>query len=400
VARSVGFAVNLPRFGIDPCVLTVATPRARTVSGLNEDVPAGIRIERAPELNLPGLVAVAQGVANRASKLVRRRELGHNYFSRYLCVPDEQIAWMLFAKGLRLARRSDCVYVSCSPFSSALGAVAIAKAAGRPLIVDFRDAWSVNPTHTPTPWEARANRALERWALTRADRVVLNTESALATYCRMYPHLRAKFLTIPNGYDALALAPARPAHDKRFRIVHVGQFYGVRQPDALLDALADLQLPDLEFLQVGASFAAAERFRDRLAIRITGVVPRGEALAHLQSASLLYLKQHDTAGAAHIAVAAKTYEYLATGLPILADCPPGENAALVDRYASWPYVVTSGEKQDLADAVLRAYRDRGARAPRLHPEFVSRFSRDTLTAQLAAVVRDLCAARREQASKT
>ena len=48
-------------------------------------------------------------------------------------------------------------------------------------------------------------------------------------------------------------------------------------------------------------------------------VSREEALKLMQQASLLYLKQAVSDG---IAVAAKTYEYLATGLPVLAETIP------------------------------------------------------------------------------
>src|SRR5205085_9885662 len=89
---------------------------------------------------------------------------------------------------------------------------------------------------------------------------------------------------------------------------------------------------------------------------------------------------------ANIAVAAKTYEYLATGLPILADCPEGDNAEMVRQYCAYPYVVTSQNREDLKAAVLNAYAAAATMVPRVTPEFEKRFNRRALTGRLAAVL--------------
>ena len=87
----------------------------------------------------------------------------------------------------------------------------------------------------------------------------------------------------------------------------------------------------------------------------------------------------------HIAVAAKTYEYLATGLPILAEVPPGDNAEIVREYASTGYVVTSDIRADLRHAVERAYDARSQASVAIRPEFAKKFSRQELTRQLAVL---------------
>jgi len=106
----------------------------------------------------------------------------------------------------------------------------------------------------------------------------------------------------------------------------------------------------------------------------------------MREASLLYLKQGWEPGVSeYIAVGAKTYEYLATGLPILAEVPPGDNAELVKKYASAGYVVTSNIRADLRHAVERAYDARSRASVAIHPEFAKKFSRRELTMQLATL---------------
>jgi glycosyltransferase involved in cell wall biosynthesis len=167
-----------------------------------------------------------------------------------------------------------------------------------------------------------------------------------------------------------------------FQIIHVGTLYGSRNPDELLECLAEIKRDDIVFVQVGGSFDSYERFKDRVRIRIFPVLSREGALKVMQEASLLYIKQ---VVSENIAVAAKTYEYLATGLPILVEAPPGDNAELVRNYASSGYVVTSNTRADLRHAVERAYEARSQASVAIHPEFAKQFSRRELTRQLATL---------------
>lgn len=386
VARTAGFAVNLPRHGVVPTVLTVRHPKVRSET-MGEAIPDGVEVVRARELDLPGALALMQGVANRATRLLTGRNLSRNRFAEVLAIPDEHIAWLALVPGVGLARHCDCIYATCSPFSTALLGVAIKRLTGRPLILDFRDAWSMNPATQPSPYQRRLFRRLERYVLRFCDRLILNTPGAEALYRQAYPEHAAKILHIPNGFDRLT--PGAPRADGTYRITHVGDFYGVRQPDQLLEVLAELNLPDIEFVQIGKPFESLDHFRGRVRMTVSGTLPREDALRHMQEASLLYLRQHDEAGAAHVAVAAKTYEYLATGLPILAHCPPGDNADLVARYARAGHVVTSGAINDLKAAVVAAYAARHDAPPGVPEEFVRTFSRPALAERLADTVRSV-----------
>ena len=90
-----------------------------------------------------------------------------------------------------------------------------------------------------------------------------------------------------------------------------------------------------------------------------------DALAMMRTASLLYVRQGWEPGVTdYIAVAAKTYEYLATGLPILAHCPPGDNVEIIRRYAANSYIVTSPEGRELEGALRAAYENRLTFSPR------------------------------------
>jgi glycosyltransferase involved in cell wall biosynthesis len=231
--------------------------------------------------------------------------------------------------------------------------------------------------------------------LSRVDRLIVNTDGAAKLYREKYPQLAARIIAIPNGYDELPtlhLLEAGPEKQAApFRIMHVGNFYGPRNPVRLLEALAALNDPEIEFVHVGSPLVGCGRFEGHVRMRLIDAVPRAEALALMQSSSLLYLKQGFEPGVSdYVAVGAKTYEYLATGLPILADCPEGDNARIVADYCSAPYVVTSDTKEDLAAAVRRAKTETSDRAPQVLESFVEEFDRRNLTRALADCFSEIC----------
>jgi glycosyltransferase involved in cell wall biosynthesis len=394
-ARSTGFAENLPRFGWHPTVLTVRNAKDPWAS-TGEPAPPGIDVVRTAEWNLDRLVEAANGALNHLLTPLGV-DLQQNYF-RQLVIPDTHVAWFSTSRGVRLARTHDVVYATCSPFSSALSGCLIKFFTGKPLVLDFRDAWSLNP-YDHSVWPRRvAVRLLERLAISYADRLVVNTPGAERLYKETYPGLSKKIVSIPNGFDPQPLPSPRRGSTETFKIVHVGSFYGSRLPDNLLITLAELADDRVEFVQVGNSVPAFGRFRDRVNIRVINTVPRDQALRLMCDASLLYLRQGEEPGVkTHIAVGAKTYEYLATGIPILAECPDGDNADLVRRYASHSYVIRPGDLAGLVSALRDAISRRDVVTAR-NDDFLETFDRTRLTALLARLFDEVCEGRRDKTS--
>jgi glycosyltransferase involved in cell wall biosynthesis len=384
VVRTKAFSMLLPEFGWTPTVLSARNPKDRwTARG--EPEPNGIRIVRTPELDLHRAVDICQAGIDRLLRpfrIVPRR----NYCREFICVPDAQIAWLHRRAGIRLARECDLIFASCAPFSSAVTASLIKKATGKPLVLDFRDPWTLNPHADPLPMRQAIIRRLERFAIRTCDALILNTPGALRLYQKAYPKWAQRMSAIPNGYNRLNLPNPGDRRSQGFRVMHVGSFYGQRGPGNLLEALAALPDTDVEFVQVGHPFPEYERFEGRVRMTVIQSVPHEEALSLMRTASLLYLKQgFEERARDYVAVAAKTYEYLATGLPILADCPPGDNADIVAAYSRDSYVVTSNSPADLRAAVVSAIERRADRLPSVSPEFVRTFDRRALTSRLADV---------------
>jgi glycosyltransferase involved in cell wall biosynthesis len=388
VTRSLEFSRHLADFGWQPEVLTVLESRDEWNPHRGGEPPAGVDVARTREWPLHQIVETAHGALSRVARAIGT-DLAHNYVRDTLCFPDTQVAWWSTWPAIRMARRADAIYVSCSPFSSALSGVLAKLSTRKPLLLDFRDAWSLNPHDTHTRLHRRAAARLERFVLSRCDRLVLNTPGSERLYRSAFPGLADRMRTIPNGYDELMVAAA-PDLSKPFRILHVGHFYGRRQPDLLLEALSDLQDLDIEFVQLGERFPAYERFKDRVRITLLEPLPRAAALQLMQTASLLYIKQGQEPGVAdYTPVAAKTYEYLASGIPVLAECPPGDNADLVAKYSIGGEVITAPTRDALREAIRRAYDRRHTTQPAVHPEFAATFHRRALTGRLAAILDEM-----------
>lgn len=380
--RSVGFTQRLGQFGWQPVVLTVRQSRIRWEPRC-EQVPSNVEVVRSFEWNLQSVLALLTGLLNRLCDLVRlpRRS---GLFYRW-CLPDVQIAWFSSLRGALLARRCDCIYASCSPFSSALSACLIKIATGRPLVLDFRDPWALNQHSYHAPLQRRLLGWMERWVLRHCDALILNTPGAERLYRSRYPEHAHKMTCIPNGFDQLNVAHVSRSRDV-FTIMHVGDFYRARTPERLLEALCALDDPGIEFVHIGPPSDVLTRYADRLRIKHVERIPHDEALALMRTASLLYLVQGWEARVKeYVAVASKTYEYLATGIPVLADVPPGDNADIVRRYATKAWVVTSPTVDAVKAALQEARTEADGYEPLVSQDFIDTFSRERLTASLSAV---------------
>ena len=304
--------------------------------------------------------------------------------------------WLKASRG----RRWDLVYVSCPPYPQALAAAAYARRQALPLVVDFRDAWSLDPYQEGS----RLKRALYRYVFPHLERrllsgtslLLLNTPSALAAYQGAYPEQAPRMAHLPNGFDEAAFTGCRgPAegNDRAMHLLYAGRFgIGGRSPQRLLDALEQsrsrgCQLvldivgrqPAGVMVEIGAAEAAGlvRTFDEVAYTRATEMMCQADGLALIQAPS---------AGSVQ-AVAGKTYDYLRSGRPVFAVAPEGDNLALIRTHAS-AFESSNDSVGDMTDALERLYRRWHAGefndAGQPDPEFVARYERRALTRELAS----------------
>lgn len=345
VQRNGKFAKYLPEFGYDSIVVTGPgrsesrwTPEDGT---LLDDVPAGTAIER---------------VLDEPSAELTRSE-------RWLDRRTEWQRWWIegiLRAGRRFADEIDLIYVGMAPYESAEAAAQLARELGKPWVADLQDPWALDEMWIyPTGIHRRRDLARMRRLLGDADAIVMNTRESMRKVLERCPELREKLMfVIPNGYDAADFAGDIQARiDGKFVIAHTGYLHTAlgrhhrktararrllggangrvdiltRSHVFLLEAIDRLiaEQPSLEDV-IELHLAGVTSPEDVEAgrhpcVRFLGYVPHEQSVRLIRTADLLFLPLHDLPPGERLSIVpGKTYEYLASGTPILAAVPDGD----------------------------------------------------------------------------
>jgi glycosyltransferase involved in cell wall biosynthesis len=413
VQRAVKFARYLPEFGYEPVIVTgdggAWMERLGSDATLTGELPSTIEVHRIAEPEPPPAT-------------VSRERL-----QRWLRVESAWKQW--WVRGAIAAAAAagpvDVVFATMSPFESAEVAAPVAARLGVPWVADLRDPWALDEMLVwPTAVQRRAERRRMQRDLARADAIVMNTPEAAAELGRAFPELAARTISITNGFDAADFeAPVPARDDDAFRIVHAGFLHtaaGRKRTNAIHQALggsnAEVDFltrshvllleaveavlsdhPELERTlevhlvgpQTDADREASARF-----VNSHGYLPHDESVALVRSADLLFLPMHNLpSGYRARIVPGKTYEYLASGRPILAAVPDGDARDLLER-AGTAFLTRPDDVAAMSAVIVDAVqrRDR-SEPPPPDPELLAGYERRELTRRLAALFDGLIAER-------
>ena len=289
------------------------------------------------------------------------------------------------------------IYVSCPPYPQALAAATFASRRQLPLVVDFRDAWSLDPYQEGSRFKRVLYRylfpSMEKHLIKKTDLLILNTPSALQAYQTLYPLQAEKMAWLPNGYDERAFPRAIPQPNREdFILLHAGRFgVGARSPANLLTGIrlarqagcnARLVILGNQSEVIRAQILSADLGNT---VELRGQVDYSQAVAEMCTAGVLVLIQAPSQVKVQ-AVAGKTFDYLRAGRPILAIGPEGDNIDLLSQHAH-RYEHPADEPEAIAGAITCLYREweRGEhQESRIATEFTDQYERRALTARLAA----------------
>ncbi len=395
VLRALKFVKYLPAFGWRPLVVAGAGGYHAYDPSLLEEVPVEAEVIWAGRHRDFGEAAeVARAFARRPSGLAARVGRRAAIAARRVLSFPDIYAW--FARpATRAARRllerrsAQLIFSTAPPFTSHVAAAALAREAGIPLVLDYRDAWTDNPFTTfPTPFHRRRARRVEDGFLAAASAVTAVTAGMADAFRR---RTGAPVGFIPNGYDEADFAGASPASEGPFTAAYAGQFYPGRMPWTFLKAASAFAEErgfgpgDFRVLFLGPMPRAVRAGVDKFGIRVdeAGLLGHRDAVRAMRAAdvNLLVIGSQPGAGAT---LTGKIFEYLRAGRPILALVPPaGEAAALVGEFGAGAVVAPDDEAG--AAAALGRFYDAGRREAAAPAAGLSRFDRRNLTAELAAL---------------
>jgi glycosyltransferase involved in cell wall biosynthesis len=280
----------------------------------------------------------------------------------------------------------DAIFSSAFPVTGHLIARRLHRESGIPWVAEYRDPFSEAVAGAVN---RRRAVALERSIARDAAGLVMTSPSWARTHANRWDRPVA---VITNGYDDVLRAHP-PTHE--FVLTYLGSVHprwqylrGLWQ--AIRD-LADAAQPGVDRVCfIGEPQAEVREEMDAFGltprVEITGLLSHRDALDRLRGAgALLLVGPRDARPELRGWIPAKTFEYLASDLPIIFIGDRGCDAArLVERHPGC-YIVDSRDVDGLTAALVDC---RGKRFVR----DVSDFSPRGLTAKLAAVLDEACQA--------
>jgi hypothetical protein len=388
-------------------------------------LPAGIRLFAAPEpaLSLQGATTRVWGLVRRHVPSKRARTIeavgraqidtqqaGRRFVRAYFAALDfaDGSAWARSAArvGRQLAQTTmySAIVSSGPPHMAHEAARSVATRAGVPLIVDFRDPWSLQervPEHIASPLWFRLAERFERRVVAAASVVVLNTDPSRDGMLARYPALADRLVTVRNGSDEDPLPAARPT--SRFSIRFAGSIYLDRDPRLVFRAAArvirELRLTadvfGFSFMGNVASFgglslqAIAQQEGIEAFVEAMPPKSREEAMAFLAAGAMLLSLPQDS----DMAIPAKIFEYVRFPAWLLILAVPASAAARM--LAGSDADVVDPHDVDAMAAVIRGRYEQFARGERPAPVGRDgRFARRTQAELLFARIEELIASKR------
>jgi len=399
--RSVAFAKYFKKHGWNPYVLSVKNPDKTYCTLGNESQPPGIPTECSYSvINVYKFFGKLNGLLTKILKPFGV-ELKRNYFYDIFCIPDIFFGWIPLTtlKGYKLLKKFniDFIYISCTPFSSAVVGVLLKFITRKPLILDFRDAYALEKISVALgvpKIRIRINRWIEKNLLKHADIFIVTTNELRKAYIQQYPQVRDKTFTIHNGFDLEYLIQNKPQKYPKFTIVYTGEFYFYAshfnniffQAIALLKAGGKVTKENFQFLFYGDGKDRIEQTSKDSGIEDIVVA----------SSRILYRDVLNVISKSHLQllrivkpmISTKLFEGIPLNTPFLAIIPNGEVEKIIKKYSPSSYIVTEKSPKKVADAILDAmskYKNDEIQDNHVQ-EFLENFSRERLTLKLMKII--------------
>jgi len=291
------------------------------------------------------------------------------YINSFLWVPDARqgFIWPAVKAARALAPAGSLVYTTAPPFSAHLAGLFLRLSRKVRWVAEFRDPWTDNPWK-PRQLRSRPADALNAWlekrCINTADRIITVTDSVREILAgKLASARRSRVVVIRNGIDQLS-PDAAPIAGKPLRVLHVGSVYHKRDPRPFFQALATIRTRcGLTSRDVAVSFVGNGRWYNGNSLEeyvrslgLAEIVSFGDWVTHAESQKmvkasglLLLLAQEQP-----LQVPNKLYEYLGSGVPILAIADRGGETARMLNQVGGHYVVPPDDAPALEAALEEA----------------------------------------------
>lgn len=391
VQRILKFSQYLPEFGWDVQVLTMqAKAYGKAVSNDQlAEIPETVWVKRAFALN----TALHLSIKGR-------------YLS-WMALPDRWSSWIPFGflAGLKmiLTKRPDVLFSTYPCATAHLLALLLHRVTGVTWIADFRDPMLYKNDNVKGIHK-RLYHWIEGQTIKYCRHAIFTTPGAIEHYAKVnYPDCPAdKWVLIANGFDEQNFIESSHAHDsvaslnKPLVLLHAGYLYSAeRDPSYFFQGLSrlfkqkQLNVGDIKLI-LRASGHEAE-YGDLIkacglqdVVFLEPAIPYKQALAEMLSVDGLLLFQ---GALCNHQIPAKVYEYFRAKKPVFALTDTlGDTASLLLEAGIFTMAPLDDEEKIAYEFLAFINLLKQGKAPLPDDAFVARQSRQSRTAQLAALL--------------
>ena len=402
--RWLKFAKYLPEAGWDPVIFTPENPDFDLQDqSLEKEIPKDLEVIKFPIWEPYQLFSkVKKQSKTHPGRLLEQKDRGFLekaaiWMRANLLVPDPRVFWVKpsvkFLTDLANSGQYQAIITTGPPHSMHLIGLELKRKTEIPWIADFRDPWSQWEFLDALPMTSlvkKKHQRLEEEVLREAN-AVLTISPTFQRDLEKLAHRKIQLLT--NGYDPSDIPEGFSAKSKeksKLHLVYSGVIDSIRNPIPLLKALKEEFSGTSEEVKMTFVGKVSEQVREFvrenewLASRVDfpGYVSHSEVFDFYASAGALVLILTNTKNAQGN-IPGKLFEYLATGVPVLALGDPQGDSATILKKAGGGKVIRHEDHVGIQLA-LRELMDKKSETE--SASNLERFSRKNLTIDLAKIL--------------
>lgn len=404
VQRWLKFAKYLPEAGWEPVIFTPENPDFDLKDEtLLKDIPSQLEVIKFPIWEPYQLFSKIKGKSKtHPGRLLEQKDRGFLeksaiWMRANLLVPDPRIFWVKpsvkFLTELIKDGQFQAIITTGPPHSLHLIGLELKRKTDIFWLADFRDPWSQWEFLDSLPMSSivrKKHENLEQSVLKTAD-VVTTISPTFQRDLNKIAGRKIKLLT--NGYDPSDIPPDFKPREKKagsLHLVYSGIIDSIRNPIPLLEALKAEFSEKNEEVNMTFVGNVSESVREFIQsdswlsgrILFAGYVSHQEVFGFYEKADALVLILTDTKNAQGN-IPGKLFEYLATGIPVLAlGDPKGDSASILENSGSGSVIAHTDS--DAIRKRLRAVFESDKRET--DPGNLEKYSRRNLSFQLSKIL--------------
>ncbi len=404
VQRWLKFAKYLPEAGWEPVIFTPENPDfdLRDES-LEKEVSKLFEVIKFPIWEPYQLFSkVKRNTKIHPGRLLEEKEKGFLekvaiWARANLLVPDPRMFWVKpsvkFLTDLAKNDQFQAIVTTGPPHSMHLIGRNLKRKTGLPWLADFRDPWSQWEFLDKLPMSSRVRKKhaeLEQTVLREAN-AILTISPTFQRDLEKLAHRRIHLLT--NGYDPADIPIGFFPKEKevgKLHLVYSGIIDAIRNPIPLMQALkVEFQdgKEEIKWTFVGRVSEQVQAYVMEDAwlkgrIHFAGYVSHGEVFGFYAKSDVLVLILTDTKNAQGN-IPGKLFEYLATGIPVLALGDPHGDSARILKDAGAGRVLAHSDEVGIRTQLRTLINDASST---IKASDLEKFSRKNLSLQLAKIL--------------